>query len=103
MKSCQIPHRLELTTDGAVTTWTMAVRFDPDDTSRDACDSDAINAVLSDSDHLRIVIESGTFVSATGFKTLGPDTVELEDVDSDTIKKNDGVLTFSLTWKREAR
>jgi hypothetical protein len=52
---------------------------------------------------MRFVLESGKFLSATGFKILGSDTAELEEVDSDTLKKNDGVLTFSLTWERGAR
>jgi len=73
LKSCQLPHRLELTTDGVVTTWTMAIQVD---------------------------LESGKFLWATGFTMVGSDTAELEEVDSDTIEKNGGLLTFSLMWER---
>jgi hypothetical protein len=103
LKSCQVPHRLELKADGLVTTWTMAIQIDPEPRSPDDCDGKAIEAVLSDSDHLRIVLESGKFLSATGFKITGPNTAELEETDSDSIKQGSGVLTFSLTWERGAR
>jgi hypothetical protein len=101
-KSCQIPHGLELKTDGVVTTWTMVVQVDPAPESPDTCDSKAISAVLSDSDHLRIMLESGKFVSATGFTIVSADTVELEDIVEDTVRANNGVVTFSLTWERKA-
>ena len=103
LKSCQVPHRLQLKTDGVVTTWTMAIQVDPEPKSPDDCDSEAIGALLSDSDHLRVMLESGKFLSATGFKITSSDTAELEEMDSDTIKKGNGVLTFSLTWERGAR
>jgi len=103
LKSCQLPHRLELTTDGVVTTWTMAIQVDLESLQSKSpadCDSEAIEAVLSDSDHMRFVLESGKFLSATGFTMVGSDTAELEEVDSDTIEKNGGLLTFSLMWER---
>jgi len=103
LKSCQVPHRLQLKTDGVVTTWTMAIQVDPEPKSPDDCDSEAIGALLSDSDHLRVMLESGKFLSATGFKITSSDTAELEEMDSDTIKKGNGVLTFSLTWERGMR
>jgi len=103
LKSCQVPHRLQLKTDGVVTTWTMAIQVDPEPKSSDDCDSEAIQAMLSDSDHLRVMLESGKFLSATGFKITSSDTAELEEMDSDTIKKGNGVLTFSLTWERKMR
>jgi hypothetical protein len=103
LKSCQIPHRLELKTDGLVTTWTMAVQVEPEPESPNGCDADAVSAVLSDStDHLRIMLESGKFLSATGFKILSTDSVELEEITGETVKNNNGVLTFSLTWERKA-
>ena len=101
LKSCPIPHRLELNTDGLVTTWTMAFQVDPEPESPAACDTEAIEALLSDSpDHVRIILESGKFLSATGFKMVASDAVELEEVDNDTVKKNNGVVTFSLTWTK---
>jgi hypothetical protein len=102
LKSCQVPHRLELKTDGLVTTWTMVVRVDMESKSPSDCDTDAVDAVLSDSDHLRIMLESGKFLSATGFKILSADSVELEEPTDETIKNSNGVLTFSLTWERKA-
>ncbi|MCX6538917.1 MAG: hypothetical protein NT151_08290 [Acidobacteria bacterium] len=99
LKSCQVPHRLELKTDGLVTTWTMAIRVDPEPESSSGCDADAVGAVWS-TDHLRVMLESGKFLSAAGFKILSADSVESEEVADDTIKKNDGVLVFSLTWKK---
>jgi len=100
-ESCQVPHRLSLKTDGVVTTWTLAIQVDPEPESSDSCNSEAIEALLSDSsEHLRIMLESGTFVSATGFTITNSDTAEVQDIDSDTIKKNEGWVVFSLTWKK---
>jgi len=63
-----------------------------------ACGCDAIEAALP-SGHLRVMLESGTFLSATGFTIVGSDTAEAEDGDSGTSKKNDGVIVFWLTRK----
>ena len=101
---CQVPHRIELKTDGVTTTWTMAIQVDPEPDEAVGCDTKAIEALLSDSsEHLRIMLESGKFVSATGFTLAGSDTAEVRDIDSDTITKNGGVVTLSLTWERMAR
>jgi hypothetical protein len=103
LETCQVPHRLELRTDGLVTTWTLSIQLDPELRLPDDCDSTAMTAVLSDSDNIRITLESGKFVSVTGFKILSPNSVELdENVSEETIKANGGVLTFSLTWERKA-
>jgi len=101
LKSCQVPHRLSLKSDGVVTTWRMAIQVDPEPESSDNCDSEAIEALLSDSsDHLRIMLESGTFVSAAGFTITKSDTAELQDIDSDTIRTDDGWVVLSLVWRK---
>lgn len=100
-KACQIPHRLTLKTDGVVTVWTMSIQVEPEPEKTDACETDALDALVSEStEHLRIMLESGTFESATGFTLVGKDTAELANIDSDTIKKGNGVVVLSLTWKR---
>jgi len=100
-KACQIPHRLTLKTDGLVTTWTMAIQVEPEPEKTDECESDALEALVSEStEHLRLVLESGTFESATGFTLVGKNTAELADINSDTIKKTSGVVVLSLTWKK---
>jgi hypothetical protein len=78
----------------------MVIQVDPEPQSPDGCESDALESVLSDSDHLQVMLESGKFLSATGFKILSADRVELEDIHDDTIKADNGVLTFLLTWKQ---
>jgi hypothetical protein len=100
-EGCPIPHRLSLTTEGAVTTWTFSIQVDPWPDEPADCDKDGIEALLSNgADHLRIILESGTFVAASGFTITAPDAVEIIETDSDAVTKGNGVLTFSLTWKK---
>ena len=101
LKACNIPYRSEFKTDGAVTTWTLTVKILPEPDAPPNCEGDGVDALFTDAgDHLRIVLESGSFLAVTGFTRIGDDAVELPDVSSETIEKNNGVLVFSLSWKQ---
>ena len=100
---CGVPHRSELKTTGTVTTWTLAFQVEPEPPDVDGCDKDSAFDWLSDAfEHLDIVLESGRFTEAVGFKTLAPDKVTLEEMTSETIKENNGWVIVSLTWDRNA-
>ena len=101
---CGVPYRSELSTTGTVTTWTLAFQVEPEPPEVAGCDKDSPLDWISDAlQHLDIVLESGRFTNAVGFKTLAPDRVTLDEMSSETIKKNDGWAVVSLTWDRSVR
>ena len=101
---CGVPHRSEYKTTGTVTTWTLAIQVEPEPPAVEGCDEDGPLDGLSDAiNHLEVVLESGAFTNAVGFKKVASDKMVLDDVSSDTIKKNGGWVIVSLTWDGEAR
>jgi hypothetical protein len=100
---CEIPYHSRITTSEETTTWTLHAEVGVDGERLDAAGSDAcgqgVGGLSEALDELRIVLESGDFIAATGFTLQGttvaaPDNKALEEA-----VKTAGVVDLSLSWR----
>jgi hypothetical protein len=82
--------------DGDVMSWTLSV-YDPH--TEEQSSSEAVTALLSDVDTLRVVLTSGQFESVTGFGLDSDRRVaNLEEIDD---QGDDAMLVLQLRWTVE--
>lgn len=107
LSACGIPHDISMTRDGAVTTWRLQVDAGPDgegieglEDERPGCD-DGLDG-LTDALDVTIMLESGTFTTATGFKLNGGDTAVIDQEGVENAFKTSGQIELSLSWTEAA-
>jgi hypothetical protein len=98
---CQVPHEVGITQDGGVTTWRLVIDSGPDGEGLEGdhderCD-DGLDG-LSDALKMRLVLESGTFTAATGFKLESADTAVIDEEGIEMASKTSGRIELSLSW-----
>jgi len=98
---CRVPHETGMTQDGGVTTWRLWIDVGPDGEGiegdhGDGCD-DGLDGLMDALD-MRIMLESGTFTSATGFKLEGTDTAVIDQEGVEHAYKTTGRIELSLSW-----
>jgi hypothetical protein len=104
LTACGVPHRIELTQDGGVTTWRLWADVGEDGehaTESDSEDCEAAVGGLSDAATFTIMLESGRFTDAFGFTLKDSDTAIMDEAatNSATLEKNRGQVVFSLSWR----
>ena len=102
LAGCGVAYGISQTTEGDVTTWRLWADVGVDGeklVGGDDCGA-ALNHI-SDALELTIILQGGTFTRAEGFTLSGSDkATTLEDeAGNDALKKNDGRLVLSLSWK----
>jgi hypothetical protein len=102
LAGCGITYESTLTVDGDIPTWRFwaDVGVDGekiDDTGQCGSGLDG----LSDALEPTIILQRGSFTKAVGFTLKGTDTATLpdEEISSETLRSNNGLLTLSLSWK----
>lgn len=107
LAACGIPHEIAMTQDGTVTTWRLRVDVGPDgegleglQDERPGCD-DGLDGV-TDALDVTIMLDSGTFTTATGFKLNGGDTAVIDEAGVENAFKTTGRIEFSLSWTAAA-
>jgi len=98
---CQVPHEVGITQDGGVTTWRLWIDVGPDGEGTEGdhderCDHGLEG--LSDALKMRLVLESGTFTAATGFKLESADTAVIDEEGIEMASKTSGRIELSLSW-----
>jgi hypothetical protein len=101
LTKCGIPHEVDITQEGGVTTWRLWFDASPDGegVERDqieGCD-DGLDG-LADALAVTIVVESGRFTDATGFKLAGPDTAVYDEKGVADAAESSGRVELSLSW-----
>ena len=103
LTACGVPHHVDLTKDGGVTTWRLWADVGEDggnvsQTESDDCGTDVDG--LADALPFTIVLESGQFTHAEGFTLEGSDTARIDEAatNPDALKQNRGQVVFSLSW-----
>jgi hypothetical protein len=101
LTKCGIPHEVGITRNGGVTTWRLVIDSGPDGEGLEGdhdegCD-DGLDG-LSDALSMTIVLASGTFTAATGFKLKGADTAVIDEEGVEKASKSSGRIELSLSW-----
>lgn len=104
LSGCRIPHHTDLTLDGGVTTWQLVIDAGPDGENLpggglDECDDGVAALALSDVLMPRVMLESGVFTSATGFKLEASATAVLDEESLEAAFEASGRVRLSLSWK----
>lgn len=102
LAGCDVPHEIGMTTQGGITTWRLWADVGPEgEKLQGQEDCGAAFGGLDDALDFTVVLESGTFTGATGFKLDGTDKATVDDdaTASEALKKNNGQVVFSLSWK----
>jgi len=102
LAGCGVAYDISQTVEGDVTTWRLWADIGPKGeklAGGDDCGA-ALNN-MSDALDLTIILQGGTFTKAEGFTLSGSDTAKADDeaTSSDALKKHDGQLVLSLSWK----
>jgi hypothetical protein len=105
LTKCGIPHEVGITQDGGVTTWRLWIDVGPDGENvqgndAEGCD-DGLDG-LTDALNWTIVLESGAFTYATGFKLEGTDTAVIDKEAGENAVKTSGRFELSLSWTAAA-
>ena len=102
LSRCGIPYETGITESEGVATWTLRVDVGPDGDrldheAREGCGDDLDG--LTDALEFTIVLESGTFTSATGFILKDADAATIDEAALEEILKATGVVELSLSWR----
>jgi hypothetical protein len=99
---CGIPYESSVTEVDGVATWTLRadVGVDGDRLTHDALEGcgDGLDG-LDDALDFTIVLESGSFIAATGFILKGTDTAAFDEAAIEASVKTTGVVEVSLSWR----
>ncbi len=104
LSGCGIPHDVAVTHDGDVTTWRLVIDAGPDGEDLaggglDGCDDGVDDLAISDALMASVMLESGAFTSATGFKLEGSTTAVLDEEGLKATFEGSGRLELSLSWR----
>ena len=102
LAGCGVPYDISQTVQGDVTTWRLWADVGVDGEKLAGDDSCGAGlSGMSDALELTILLQGGTFTKAEGFTLSGSDkATTLEDeAGNDALKKNNGQLVLSLSWK----
>ncbi len=105
LSGCGIPHDVSMTHDGEVTTWRLVIDAGPDGENLaghgglDGCDDGVDELAISDALMADVMLESGAFTSATGFKLKGSTTAVLDEESLKATFEASGRLELSLSWR----
>jgi hypothetical protein len=103
LAGCGIPHDVGMTRDGDVTTWRLAIDAGPDGETLaggglDGCDDAVDDLAMSDALKATVMLESGAFTSATGFKLEGSTRAVLDEESLKATFEASGRIELSLSW-----
>ena len=102
LAGCGVAYDITQTVEGDVTTWRLWADVGVDGEKLvDGAGCGAAFSGLSDANDLTIILQGGTFTKAEGFTLSGSDTAKSDDeaTGSEALKKNNGQLVLSLSWK----
>ena len=101
LAGCGVPYDISQTVEGEVTTWRLWADIGVDgDKLADSDDCGSAFSGMSDAMDVTVILLDGTFTKAEGFTLAGSDRATLDDeAGSDALKKNNGQLVLSLSWK----
>ena len=100
---CGFPHESLVTESNGVTTWTLRADFGVDGERVESDGGEDCGKGLDGLDdafeHLRIVLESGTFTAAKGFVLDGADVATIDEAGMEENVKTTGIVELSLSWR----
>ncbi len=104
LSGCRIPHDVSMTHDGDVTTWRLVIDAGPDGENLaggglDDCDDGVDELAISDALMISVMLESGAFTSATGFKLEGSTAAVLDEEGLKATFEASGRLELALSWR----
>jgi len=102
LAGCGAAYDISQTVEGDVTTWRLWADIGVNGEKLvDGDDCGAALSGMSDALDLTIILQGGTFTKAEGFTLSGSDTAKADDeaASSDALKKHNGQLVLSLSWK----
>jgi len=102
---CAVPHEVGMAPEGDTMTWRLLIDTGPDGElltgDQDGCDSGLDG--LADALSATVVLESGRFTGATGFKLQAPDTAAYDEEAVRREAEASGIVELSLTWVASPR
>jgi hypothetical protein len=100
---CGVSYDSRITEYDGVVTWTLRADVGVDgerlesNTGEDC--GDGLGGLDDATEHLRIVLESGTFTAAKGFALDGADTAKLDEEAVQKAVETTGLIELSLSWR----
>ena len=99
---CGVDYDISQTVEGGVTTWRLWADIGVD--GEKLADGDQCGAAvkdMSDVFDLTVILQGGAFTKAEGFALSGSDKATMleDEAGNDALKKNNGQLVLSLSWK----
>ena len=100
---CGIPYESRVTESEGIATWALRadVGFDGgrlEESDGPGC-GDSLDGLTDALDELHIVLEAGSFTSATGFMLQGTATAAVDEKAIEDRVKTTGVVELSLSWR----
>jgi hypothetical protein len=98
---CGIPHEVGISQDADATTWRLTMDVGPDGENLSGDHDEGCDAGLdglADALNVRIMLESGRFTDATGFRIEGQDTAVFDEEAVRKASEPSGRIELSLRW-----
>ena len=100
---CEVPHESFVTESNGVATWTLRadVGLDGERVESEGGEDcgNGLDGLDDAFEHLRIVLESGTFTAARGFALDGANTAKLDEEAVQKAVETTGLIELSLSWR----
>ena len=100
---CGVSYDSRITEYDGVVTWTLRADVGIDGERFESIAGEDCGAGLGGLDdafeHLRIILESGTFTAAKGFALDGADTAKLDEAAMQKAVETTGLIELSLSWR----